>query len=162
MEGGKKPWSLKEAKIKLAAFCAYQERCQQEARERLADKGIFGDDAEQLIVQMIEEGFINEDRFARAFARGKFRLKKWGRHKIQQELSRRNISSNCLKSAMKEIDEEEYWETLLAIAEKRVQSGRGKEAFVLRQQSYQYLLSRGYESSLIEEALKEVFSKQNF
>lgn len=156
---GKKPWSLDEAKTKLAAYCAYQERCQEEVRTKLAERKIFGEDAENLIVLMIEEGFLNEERFARAFARGKFKLNQWGKNKIQQELKWRKISPYCIKQAMNEIDGEDYWQTILKLATRKSQSTKASSPLVLRYKITAYLMSRGFETDLIEEALNEVIPK---
>lgn len=156
---GKKPWSLAEAKTKLAAYCAYQERCQEEVRTKLAERKIFGEDAENLIVLMIEEGFLNEERFAKAYARGKFNLNHWGRIKIQQELKWRKISAYCIKQAMKEIDGEEYWQTIVKLAARKSQAMKEKSDLALRYKTSTYLISRGFEPDLVEEALNEVIPK---
>lgn len=160
-EQPKKYWSLQEAKIKIAAYCAYQERCQEEVRNKLVEKGIYGTQAEDLIALMIEEGFLNEERFAQAFVRGKYRLKKWGRNKILQELKLRKISPNCIKSGMKEIDAEEYWELLIKLAEKKWLSVKDTDLFKKKYKVQQYLMSRGFETDMIQNALEEMISRQN-
>lgn len=160
-EQPKKYWSLQEAKIKIAAYCAYQERCQEEVRNKLLEKGIYGPPAEDLIALMIEEGFLNEERFAQAFVRGKYRLKKWGRNKILQELKLRKISPNCIKSGMKEIDPEEYWELLIQLAEKKWLSVKDTDLFKKKYKTHQYLLGRGFETDLIQNAIEEMISRQN-
>lgn len=160
-EQPKKYWSLQEAKIKIAAYCAYQERCQEEVRNKLVEKGIYGTQAEDLIALMIEEGFLNEERFAQAFVRGKYRLKKWGRNKILQELKLRKISPNCIKSGMKEIDPEEYWELLIHQAEKKWLSVKDTDLFKKKYKVQQYLMSRGFETDMIQNALEEMISRQN-
>lgn len=157
----KKYWSLSEAKVRIAAFCAYQERYQQEVRNKLHERGIYGDEAEELIAYLIGEGYLNEERFAQAFVMGKFRMKKWGRNKIFQELKMRQISPNCIKSGMKEIDEEEYWETLLHLVEKKASLIRESDDFRKKYKTHQYLMGRGFENDLIQSALETFFSKQN-
>jgi regulatory protein len=156
---GKKPWTLAEAKTKLAAYCAYQERCQEEVRAKLAERRVFDEDAENLIVAMIEEGFLNEERFAKAYARGKFNLKKWGRNKIQQELKRRKISAYCIKQAMKEIDGEEYWQTILHLTERKLTTTKCNGTLELKYKTSAYLISRGFETDLIEDALRQLLPK---
>jgi regulatory protein len=153
----KKYWSLAEAKVKLAAFCAYQERCQQEVRLKLMEKGIHGDPAEDLIAEMISEGFLNEERFAQAFTRGKFNLKKWGRVKISLQLKSKQVSPNCIKSGLKEIDPDEYMETLKDLVEKKSIALSGLDVFKKKYKIHQYLLSRGFEHDLIQEAIESVF-----
>ncbi len=149
----KKYWSEEEAKIKIAAYCAYQERCQKEVRDKLHERGMYGDKAEELIADLIGEGFLNEERFAQAFVRGKFRLKKWGKNKILQDLKFKNISPNCIKSGFKEIHEEEYFETLKHLSVKKWDSIFEKDNFKKRHKVFQYLIGRGYESDLVQEAI---------
>jgi len=158
----KKPWSLQEAKVKIAAYCAYQERCQEEVRTKLADKGIYGTAAEDLIATMISEGFLNEERFACAFVRGKFGLKKWGRNKILMELKLRKISPNCIKAGMKEIDPEAYWEILLQQASKKWEALGEEDLFKKRYKVQQYLIGRGFEPDLVQTAVQEMISGENF
>jgi len=155
----KKYWSLAEARVRIASFCAYQERYQQEVRDKLHERGVYGEDAEELIAYMISEGFLNEERFASAFARGKFRIKKWGRNKILQELKFRQISPNCIKSGMKEIEAEEYWETLLQLVEKKANLIKESDDFKKRYKTHQYLMGRGFENDLIQSAIETIFSK---
>jgi len=157
-EQPKKYWSLQEAKQKIADYCAYQERCQEEVRSKLAERGIYGDQAEELIVFLIEEGFLNEERFAQAFVRGKFNLKKWGRVKIQQELKRRKLSPYCMRSGMKEIDEEKYWEVLLEQVEKKWVSIKDDDSFKKRYKAQAYLMGRGFEGDLVQAAINELIS----
>lgn len=155
----KKYWSLAEAKVRIASFCAYQERYQDEVRNKLHERGIYGEDAEELIAYMISEGFLNEERFAQAFVRGKFRIKKWGRNKILQELKYRQISPNCIKSGMKEIEADEYWETLLHLVEKKGSLIKDSDDFKKRYKIHQYLMGRGFENDLIQNAIETIFSK---
>jgi len=152
----KKQLTPQQAKLKIASYCAYQERCQQEVRDKLYTYGLHMEEVENLVSYMIEEGFLNEERYARAFVGGKFRIKKWGRNKILQELKQRQISPNCIKSGMKEINPEEYWETLLSLAEKKWDSLPENDDFIRSQKVFRYLMSRGYETDLIQEAIEEV------
>lgn len=157
----RKYWSVAEAKVKIAAYCAYQERCQEEVRTKLAEKGLFGDQAEELISHLIEEGFLNEERFAQAFVRGKFNLKKWGKNKITQELKLRKVSPNCIKSGLKEIEPEEYWQMLLGLVEKKSGFVKDTDQFKKKYKIQQYLIGRGFESDLVQSAVETVFSEQN-
>jgi regulatory protein len=154
----KKNWSLQEAKLKIASFCGYQERCQEEVRRKLVERGVYGEQAEVLISDLIEEGFLNEERFAKAFVRGKYGLKKWGRNKIIQELKFRKISPNCIKSGMKEVEEDEYWHNLLSQAEKKWTLIKEKDPLIKRYKLQQYLIGRGYEFDLIQMAIEEMIS----
>jgi len=152
----KKHWSPEESKLKIASFCAYQERCQKEVREKLLEKGVEEDQAEELIAFLITEGYLNEERFARAYVRGKFRLKKWGRRKIQFELKNKDLSEYVLKKGFEEIDEDEYWEVLKGLVEKKSAEIKVKDNFQKRDKIFKYLYSRGFESDLIQLALVEI------
>jgi len=134
---------------KLQKYCAYQDRCHQEVRSKLLDLKIYGDDLEDIIVQLIEENFLNEERFARSYARGKFRIKNWGRTRILQELKRRKISAYCIKKAMEEIEEEDYEQTLLKLLEKKRKQLKEKKPFILKGKLAKYLIGKGYESGLV-------------
>src|SRR5690554_5143059 len=105
-EASGKSYTPAEAKVKIAAYCAYQERCQKEVRDKLYGYGLSADDVESLLTAMILEGFVNEERYAQAFARGKFRLKKWGRVRIKKELKYK-VNDRCAAIGLKEIDEQE-------------------------------------------------------
>lgn len=155
-EPSKKYWSLSEARVKLAAYCAYQERCQQDVRLRLAERGIHGDQAEDLIALMIEEGFLNEERFSQAFVRGKFSLKKWGRNKIRQALKFKKISDRCIATGMKEIDPDAYIKVLESEAEKKWLSLSKLDGFQRKIKTQQFLLGKGFEQDLIQMVLADL------
>jgi len=107
------------ALVKMQSWCAYQERSQQDARDKLYELGMWTEAVENIIVQLIQDNFLNEERFAMSFARGKFSIKKWGRIKIKQELKQKRVSEYCLKKALQQIDETEYIETLKKIIESK-------------------------------------------
>ncbi|QDK83254.1 RecX family transcriptional regulator [Spirosoma sp. KCTC 42546] len=140
---------LKDALRKAAMFCAYQERTQQEVRERLKDWGVLGDDAEEVIAELIQQNYLNEERFAKSFAGGKFRVKGWGRRKIKQHLQQRGISGYNLDQAMKEIAPDDYQATLQELLTKKRQSLRDENPLVIKQKLVRYALSKGYETDLI-------------
>ncbi|MFT4759436.1 MAG: regulatory protein [Saprospiraceae bacterium] len=118
--------------------------------------GMYGDDLENIIVKLIEEKFLDEQRFATAYAGGKFRLKKWGRIRIQRELKMRQISAYCLKKAMDEITDEDYMETLDALLEKKNRVLRENNIWKRRKKLADYVISKGYESYLVWEAVKRL------
>lgn len=144
---------LKQIFIKISKFCAYQERTQNEVRIRLRLFQCYGDDAEEIIAELIEENFINEERFAKSFARGKFRLKHWGKTKIKYELKQRGLSPYCIKSGMAEIQIDEYEQTILALIEKKKIALQDETAFVQKGKITQYLLQKGYEQDIIQKLL---------
>lgn len=140
---------------KIKNWCVYQERYQQEARDKLYEMGLMAETIENLIAILISEKFIDEERYARAYARGKFRIKKWGKIKIRVQLKAKRISEYSLKKAMEEIDEEEYLKTLHHILEEKRKSLH-KEGNLLKKnyKLLRFAQSRGFETDLIMEALR--------
>lgn len=156
-EKRQKKISKVQALRKASDYCAFQERCQQEVRDKLYTWGLHSDDVENLISLLITEGFINEERFAKAFAGGKFRIKKWGRNKITSELKRRNISEYCIRKAMQEIDGNDYFKSLKEIIDKKANEIKEKNVFKKAGRIASYCISRGYESDLVWEILRDKF-----
>lgn len=142
---------------KMMDYCAYQERCHKEVRSKLLDLKIYGEDLENIIVELISENFLNEERFARSYARGKFRIKKWGKIKIRQELKKRYVSDYCIKKAMEELDEEGYIEGLYELIEKKIPTEKETNEFKLKGRLAKYAISKGFESPLVWQALKDFF-----
>lgn len=140
---------------KAAAFCAYQERTQQEVRQRLREWSVWGDETEEIIAQLIEDGYLNEERFARSFAGGKFRIKNWGRVKIERELRQRGLSGHNLKAGLSEIEDKNYRQTLQTLLDKKAASLKGAESYLLRQKLARYAIGKGYEADLVWSLLKE-------
>ncbi|MGN6644984.1 MAG: regulatory protein RecX [Cytophaga sp.] len=150
----RKVYTSAQAFVKIASFCAYQERTQQEVRSKLYEYGIKTDEVEVIISKLIQENFLNEERFAKAFAGGKFRVKKWGRNRIIRELEMRDLSPYCIKSALKEIPEGDYIETIHQIINKKSTEILSKNLYQKNYKIAQYLISRGFESELVWEILK--------
>lgn len=141
---------------KACSYCIYQERTQGEVREKLKSWGVSRDASEEIIAWLITENFINESRFARQFAGGKFRVKKWGRKKIIYELKARGISPNCIRDALQAIDDDEYFTTLRGLAAKKAKSlAPESDPFVIRKKVSTYLLMKGYEPEHIREVLED-------
>ena len=139
----------KEALIKAANFCAYQERTHKEVRNKLYELEVFGDESEAIITWLIENNYLNEERFARLFAGSKFRQKKWGRIKIRQELKMRGVSDYCLKAGMSEIDGDDYMITLQEIIEKKSKDIKESNKLIIKQKLVKFALSRGFENDLV-------------
>jgi regulatory protein len=148
------------AKESIYHYCNYQPRSHQEARNKLYELGCKTPEVEELISDLIESGLLNEEAYARAIARGKFRMKQWGRIKIIQQLKFQRVSEYCIKKAMTEIDANEYYETLKKLAEKKwVELKSEKQPPIRKNKTYNYLAQKGYESSLITEVLNEILNK---
>ncbi|WP_264553055.1 regulatory protein RecX [Flavobacterium sp. N2038] len=146
----------KEALQKLEHFCAYQERCHDEVVSKLYSLKMTSDEIDLIVVQLIEGNFLNETRFACSFARGKHRIKFWGKIRITNELKMRNISSTNINLALKEISYEEYLETLDQLSERCWNSIIEKNTLKKRKKFCDYLLRRGYESNLVYDKVKEM------
>lgn len=151
----KKYTSKADALVKLQRYCAYQDRCHQEVRSKLIELGCYGQDLEEVIANLIEEKFLDEERYARSFARGKFRMKQWGRSRIRQELKLRNISDYCIRKAMEEINEVDYLNTLREVLEKRAEQIAEADDFARKGKLAQYAMSRGFEAELVWQLLAE-------
>ena len=153
----KKTYTLEEAKRKLEAYCAYQERCHKEIAQKLQEMHMIPEAIDVIIGHLIEHNFLNETRFAQAFARGKFRHKYWGKTRITRELKFRNISEYNLKAALKEIDDEEYMEVFNTLSRKRYdQLSSEKNQTRKRKKFIDYLVYRGWEAALVYDKVKEL------
>lgn len=138
-----------QALQKLKHYCAYQERCHSEVREKLYNLGVWKRDHDVIIASLIEEDYLNEERFAIAYAGGKWRVKKWGRSRIRYELKQKQVSEYCIRKAMKQIEDGEYLEVLEKLAEEKYRSLKSDQYLVRKKKTMDYLLSRGFEPDLI-------------
>lgn len=152
----KSTYSLEELKGKMEAYCAYQDRCHKEVEEKLRAYDLIPEAREMILLHLLEEGFLNEERFARSFARGKFRIKKWGRMRIERELRSRDISSYNIKQGLSEIDSDDYEQTLIELAEKKFQQTPEKHPLKKRKKVADFLLRRGFESQKVYGILLEL------
>ncbi|NJC26788.1 regulatory protein RecX [Neolewinella antarctica] len=141
----------------LQHFCAYQDRCHKEARQKLRELHCFGHEAEEVICDLIAEKYLDDERFARSFARGKFKIKRWGRMKITRELRQRDISAYCIKKGLSEIEPEAYQETMEKELLRREKiATRGLHPYLKRKKLADYMFQRGYESYLTWEAINRL------
>lgn len=154
----RKSISPEQALQKARHYCAYQERCHQEVKEKLYSFGLYKNQVEPLLSQLIEEDYLNEERFAIQFAGGRFRMKQWGRVKIRYELKQRHVSEYCIKKALKQLEEEDYEKTLEQLARKKWASikGDGVNGFVKRSKTSDYLMQKGFEPALVQQVLKKM------
>ncbi|MCK5371361.1 MAG: RecX family transcriptional regulator [Cyclobacteriaceae bacterium] len=139
---------MKAAKLKAGNYCAYQERTQQEVRDKLYAIGLYSDEVEQVLTELITENYVNEERFAKSFAGGKFRLKQWGKKKIVYALKQRNISPYCIEQALKEISDEEYERVITQLVERKSNQLQG-EIFIVKNKIARYLVGKGFENELV-------------
>jgi len=154
----KKKFSKEQAFEKAKHYCAYQERSHYEVKEKLYSFGLYKQQVEELISELIEEDYLNEERFAIQFAGGKFRMKQWGRVKIKYELKQKQVSEYCIKKALKQIDEDDYLKTLRKLAEKKWISIKKTETnkFSRMSKTTDYLLQKGYEGELVRKIVVEM------
>lgn len=151
----KKILTPRQALLKAESYCAYQERAQQEVRDKLYEWGLHSEDVENIIVHLISENFLNEERFAKAFVSGKFNIKGWGKIKIKQHLKFKRISDPLIKIAMREIDLDAYENKLDEIIRKKSTKPIDKLTMTERVKLIRFLQSKGYESDLIFQKLKQ-------
>jgi regulatory protein len=149
----------RQALIRAQKYCAYQERSQQEVRDKLYSFGLHKGDVENLIAELITSGFLKEERFANAFAGGKFRTKGWGRIKIKQALKQKCVSENLIRQALNEIDELDYIKELKKIILQKSKKTEEKNPMKRNYKIAQYAISRGFEAELVWSLLKEIPSK---
>lgn len=145
----------KVALSKAENYCAYQERSQQEVRDKLYEWGAYPNIVENVISQLITNNYLNEERFSKAYAVGKFRQKGWGKIKIKQGLKLKKVSDPLIKKALNSIDGDDYLKMLTAIIQKKAALIREKEPYKLRYKLHQYAMSRGFENDLVQDVLKE-------
>lgn len=153
-----KTYTIEEAKRALEHYCIYQDRCHKEVEEKLSKMRLIPEVIEITIIHLIAENFLNETRFAQSFARGKFRIKKWGKIRIVRELKFRRITEYNIKKALKEIDEAEYFSTLQTLIQKKFETTKESNPYKKKKKIIDYLLRQGYELTLILEQISPYFS----
>ena len=149
-------FTLTEASKKLESYCAYQERCHKDVVTKLREMRMIPEAIDQIVVHLIQENYLNEERFAKSFARGKFRIKKWGRVRITSELKQRNITKYNINIALKEVDDNTYLETLDTLANKRLEAIQETNVQKRKRKLADYLLYRGWESHLVYGKIQEL------
>ena len=149
-------FSVKEAIQKIEFFCSYQERCHEEVTAKLRTMKMDSEEINQIMVHLIASNFLSEERFACSFARGKHRIKHWGKIRIINELKYKNIAQTLINIALKEIIPEEYLDTFHTLAERHWESIRESSVLKKRKKFCDYLLRRGYESNLVYDKVKEL------
>ncbi len=148
--------TVTEAIKKMERYCAYQDRCHKDIEAKLVTMRLIPEAKEQIILHLLKHDFLNEERFARSFARGKFRIKKWGKQRIIRELKFRQTSAYCIKIALQEIPEDQYLATFHALAEKKFDAITETNIHKKKKKLIDYLLYRGWESQLVFEKVKEL------
>ena len=149
--------TTEQALQKARQYCAYSERCHQDVKEKLYSLNLYSKQVNEIMASLIEDNFLNEERYAKSFAGGHFRQKKWGRQKIKYGLKQKNISTYCIKIALMEIDEDDYKKTMQKLFDEKLKLLKTeKNMFAKKAKLQSYLLQKGFESNLIYELLKDL------
>ncbi len=156
-----KVYDKKSAKVKIEQYCAYQERSQQEVRDKLYEFGLHQKEVEELISELITDNFINEERFAITYARGKFRMKQWGRIKIKQHLKLKKVSDYCIKKAINLLPEDDYISTIHMLIQKKSKELKEKDPYILQNKVARYIASKGFEQDLVWEEIRRFDNSKN-
>lgn len=151
--------SSDKAQYKIKNWCAYQERSQHETRQKLFEYGLFSEDVENIISKLIEENFLNEQRFSLALASGKFNIKHWGRNKIKNELKKHRITDYCITQALNSLDKNEYELIINKVIEKKFKLLKTNNSQKNKYIVLQYLISKGFESDIVLEILNKHLEK---
>ena len=142
---------------KIKQYCAYQERCHSEVRDKLYSFGLHKNEVEEIISNLITENYLNEERFAIHFAGGKFRMKQWGKIKIKQALKYKQVSEYCIRKALKEIDSTEYEKTFQKLVQQKIKTLKSeKNIFIKKRKMQDFLLQKGFETNMIREAVNRL------
>lgn len=152
----KKRFSPTEALAKIQRYCAYQERSHKEVKTKLFDYGLYSSQVDELISQLITDGFLNEERFAKAYAGGKFRIKKWGKLKIKNELEFLGLTKNCIQRGLKEIESVDYSKTLKALIKKKAAEIKEENPFKKRDKVARFVIGKGYEPDMVWEYVRDL------
>lgn len=156
----KKYLTKDQALQKLKQYCAYQERSHYEVKQKLWDLGVRRAEHDEIASTLIEENYLNEERFAKAFAGGKFRMKDWGRKKIYYALKEKQVSEYNIKKGMKEIEDEDYQKKVQTLAEKKYELLKNEQYLVRKKKTMDYLLQKGFELDLITKVINEIKDKK--
>jgi len=150
-------FSPDQALPKIKQFCAYQERCHAEVRDKLYSFGLYKNEVEEIISSLITENYLNEERFAIHFAGGKFRMKQWGKIKIKQALKYKQVGDYCIRKALKEIDAHDYEKTFRKLADQKLKTLKSeKNIFIKKRKLQDFLLQKGFETALVKEAVNQL------
>jgi len=160
MKNKRLTFTVEEAQKKLENYCVYQERCHQEVERKLNEMRMIPEAKELILLYLMENNFLNEERFAMSFSRGKFRIKKWGKQRIIRELKFKDISEYNIRKGLEEIDQNEYLTTLEEIAIKKRDSVTEKNPYKKSQKITNFLLYRGFENDLVYSIVKEIMMEK--
>lgn len=152
-----KYYSKEEALEKAKQYCAYQERCHSEVKEKLYSLGMYKKEVDELLSELISENYLNEERFAILFAGGKFRIKQWGRIKIKYALKQKQVSEYCIKKALAAINDTDYRKTLQKLFDQKLKTLKEeKNVFIKKRKLQDHLIQKGFETDMIRKLMAEM------
>lgn len=155
-EKKKKVYTVDEIKRKIEQYCVYQDRCHKEVEQKMREYTLIPEARELILLSLMKDNFLNEERFSKSFARGKFRIKSWGKQRIVRELKFKDISAYNIKTALKEIDEKEYLKTIYSITENRNAVISESNIYKRKQKLIGFLMRKGFENELVYKVVNEV------
>jgi len=150
-----KVYTVKEATERIQSYCAIQDRCQWEVEKKMKEWGISDKIIENILTDLILDKFVNEERFSESFCRGKFRIKRWGKVKIKNELKIKKISNNCIDKGLLQIEKKEYMKVLKDLYLKKRDSLKDRNQFIRKGKIAKHLQQKGFESKLIWELINK-------
>jgi regulatory protein len=156
----KKVFTVDEIKRKLEQYCVYQDRCHKEVEQKMWEFSLIPEAKELILLSLMKDNFLNEERFSKSFARGKFRIKSWGKQRIVRELKFRDISAYNIKTALKEIDEDEYLKTIYRITENRNDVISEANIYKIKKKLIDFLMRKGFENDLIFKTVNDILQKK--
>ena len=151
----KKSYTFLELKQKLVNYCVYQDRCHQEVEQKMWDYLLIPEAKEEILLHLMQENYLNEERFTRSYIRGKFYMKSWGRNKIRNHLKFKGVPEKLINSCFDEIEDDDYEKTLLKLYEKYVAPLKVLQPYQKKSKAIKYLLSKGFEYEIITQAIKD-------
>lgn len=154
----KQVYTMSQALDKAMKYCAYQERCHSEVQQKLSAFNLTTEERDQVIYELIQEGFLNEERYSRAFVRGKFRIKHWGRKKIVLALRQKQVSESCIQLGLTEIVDEEYEKVLAQLIEKSIEKHKILQPYQRKAKTAQNIIGKGFEAELVWDNLNTIIN----
>ncbi len=152
-----KTYTVEEALKKMERYCSYQERCHKEVTQKLYTMRMIPEVIDHIVVKLMQDNFLNEERYAKAFVSGKFRIKKWGKQRLTRELKQKEIGKTLIAEALQTISDQDYLNTFHALAEKKAETIREKNPMKKKKKLADYLFYRGWESHLVYDKVNELF-----
>lgn len=154
-----KAYTVQEIKVKMEYYCAYQDRCHYDVEKKLKEFFLIPEARDEILLSLMSDKFLNEERFAKSYVRGKFRMKSWGRRKIVQELKKRNISEYLINIGLKEIDQDEYYSTIEKLLLKKKDTIKTEKSYELRNKLISFMMNKGFEYEEVSDVLEDVTIK---